>query len=113
MSVSAPVPPPFQMPFSAIERILDLVRMPDQNNSHHSPKLDPAAALNAIRLFEDLPDDYPMPVIMPDGVGLRIEWTTTPVMVSVTPMPGGVHAISGGRHENGVGAVWKLLMESR
>jgi hypothetical protein len=101
------------MPFLAIERVLDLLRMPHLDNSHGSPQLDPTAALNAIRLMEDMPDDYPMPVILPDGVGLRVEWSTIPVEIRITSNPGGVHATFGTRQENGVGAVWKLLMESR
>lgn len=113
--MTMPLHMPLPMPFAAIERILDLVGMPALDNSYHSPKLDPAAALNAIRLMGDLPDDYPMPVIIPDGVGLRISWTTVPVMVAVTPakIDGGVHGICGARDEIGVSNVWKLLMESR
>lgn len=102
------------MPFSAIERVLDLVGMRGHDNSYGTPALCPQAALNAIRLLEDLPDDYPDPVILPDGAaGLRIEWTTIPVVISVGPAPGGLHGVSGVREELGVGNVWKLLMESR
>lgn len=98
------------MPFSAIERVIELMRMPAVHNSYGCPAIDPRAAVHAVNLLIDLPDDTPLPVIVPETTGFGMEFHGREA-VKVVVTPDGLFGVSGNRKEEGVVQVWKLLVE--
>jgi hypothetical protein len=108
------------MPLSAIERVVELARMPARNNSYGCEKVDPVLAQAAIRLLEDLPETFPDPVILPLPIvpagcsGLEIDWSGIGVQARVTPGAKGAHVVGVSKDlvVSGIGDVYALAMEA-
>ena len=105
------------MPLSAIERVIDLAKMPSRHNSYNCGRVDPEAARWAVYLLSSLPPGFPEPVMMPlhvahlDVSWLAIDWDDAKLIAS--PGIGREYPISGvvgGKCANGMGAVYEALM---
>lgn len=58
-----------------LERIADLLKLPDCHNSYATPKVDVFAALEAVRFLTRMPVDAVVPRVVPTIVGgLLFEW---------------------------------------
>lgn len=77
-----------------LERISDLLKMPDKHNSHGTPEVDPSSAWTAIRmLWEANVKILPMPYISPTSAGgLNLMWygLETECSLTVSPITEGI-----------------------
>lgn len=96
-----------KMPFSAIERVLDLVKMPDLHNSFGEPALSHVQAQLAINLLVDLPDDVPDPRMYPKGGFLILEFHDAVIRIGETVT---VLDWSGNILGGGVGDAWNTIL---
>lgn len=59
-----------------LERIADLLKMPDRHNSYATPNVDLFAALAAVRFITRMPVDAVTPTVIPTKAGgLLFEWS--------------------------------------
>ncbi len=72
-----------------IERIANLLAMPDRHNSYGTPKIDPRLAWEAVRFFWPATNPYtPMPRISPTKYGgIEFVWCGRDTDVSVVRNP--------------------------
>lgn len=91
-----------------LERISDLLDMPDRHNSSGTPKVSPLVALDAIRFLTDhvRPEDEAPRIVATAEGGLQFEWNGRTTFCSAIFYPDGkVLAAHGEKSETWAAAV--------
>lgn len=95
-----------------LERISDLLKMPDKHNCYGTPKVDATVALDALDFLSDHmgPEDV-IPRITPTSEGgLRFEWNGRSSFCSAELNPGGkVMAVHGQEASEGFHDAGRLI----
>lgn len=75
-----------------LERISDLLKLPDRHNSYGSAKVDPDVALNVLDFLSDhMGHEDPLPTIIPTAAGgLHLEWKGVLTCCQADFNPGGL-----------------------
>lgn len=82
-----------------LERLSDLLKMPDYHNSHGTPKAGPSSTIMALRVMIKFPY-LPVPVIVPAvDEGFEFSWqgTSTECFLCVSSVTSGVSARENGQ----------------
>ena len=95
-----------------LERISDLLKLPDRHNSYGSAKVDPDVVLNVLDFLSDhMGSEDPLPTIIPTPVGgLHLEWKGISTSCVADFNPGGLYAAFYGLKEvSGIDEAGALL----